>query len=77
MNPIAIDLEAGQTYFWCRCGRSATQPFCDGAHQGTLSSPLKFTAAETGRRWLCACKKTASPPFCDGSHNAGPAAADS
>jgi CDGSH-type Zn-finger protein len=73
MNPIAIDVEAGKIYWWCRCGLSQRQPFCDGTHKGTDSSPLKYTAAENGTVWFCACKRTATPPLCDGSHN-GPAA---
>ena len=68
MNPIAIDVEAGKTYWWCRCGRSGRQPFCDGAHKGSDFSPLKYIAQETGRAWFCVCKKTASAPLCDGSH---------
>jgi CDGSH-type Zn-finger protein len=71
MNPIAIEVQAGQTYWWCRCGRSARQPFCDGAHKGGEFSPLKYVAAEAAQVWFCVCKKTSSPPFCDGSHNAG------
>jgi len=70
MNPIAIDVDAGKTYWWCSCGRSASQPFCDGTHKGSEYAPMKYTAAETGRVWFCACKRTGSPPLCDGSHNA-------
>jgi CDGSH-type Zn-finger protein len=70
MDPIAIDVEAGKTYWWCSCGRSASQPFCDGTHKGSGYAPLKYTATESGRLWFCACKQTASPPLCDGSHNA-------
>jgi CDGSH-type Zn-finger protein len=77
MNPIAINVEAGKTYWWCRCGRSSQQPFCDGVHKGSDSSPLKYTAADSGQVWFCVCKKTASPPFCDGSHNAPATPTDS
>ena len=70
MNPVAIDVEAGKVYWWCTCGRSASQPFCDGSHQGSDRAPLKYTAARTGPVWFCVCKKTATPPLCAGSHNA-------
>jgi CDGSH-type Zn-finger protein len=69
MTPIAIDVDAGKIYWWCSCGRSASQPFCDGSHKGSEYAPVKYTASETGRLWFCACKKTRSPPLCDGSHN--------
>jgi len=68
MNPIAINVEAGKIYWWCSCGRSARQPFCDGTHKGSDASPLKYTASRSGEVWFCVCKKTASPPLCDGSH---------
>ncbi len=67
-EPIAVDLEAGKTYHWCTCGRSAKQPFCDGSHKDTGMEPLEFTADETKTAYLCACKQTAGKPFCDGAH---------
>ena len=70
MGPIAVNVEAGRAYWWCSCGRSAGQPFCDGSHKGGDYSPVKYTATTTGRVWFCACKQTASPPLCDGSHEA-------
>lgn len=70
MNPIPVEIEAGKTYWWCRCGLSTQQPFCDGAHKGGQFAPLKYTAAQSGEVWFCTCKKTATAPFCDGSHNA-------
>ncbi|MEO5373423.1 MAG: CDGSH iron-sulfur domain-containing protein [Alphaproteobacteria bacterium] len=66
--PIAVELEAGKTYYWCTCGRSATQPFCDGAHQGSEFTPVAHTAEKTGTAYLCGCKHTKGQPFCDGTH---------
>jgi len=66
--PIAVDLKKGQTYYWCACGRSASQPFCDGSHKGTSFTPLAFTAEKDETAYLCACKQTKNPPYCDGTH---------
>ncbi len=68
--PIGIDLEEGKNYFWCSCGRSAKQPFCDGSHKETTFTPLKLESASSEKKYLCACKQTKNPPFCDGSHKA-------
>jgi CDGSH iron-sulfur domain-containing protein 3 len=67
-EPIAVELEAGKTYFWCACGKSATQPFCDGSHKGTAFEPLKFIAEKSGTAWLCACKRSGNKPYCNGTH---------
>ena len=67
-SPIAIDLVAGKTYYWCSCGQSANQPFCDGSHKGTEFTPHAFTADASKTAYLCACKHTANKPFCDGAH---------
>ncbi|MEX0345496.1 MAG: glutamate synthase-related protein [Rhizobiaceae bacterium] len=67
-SPIKSDLEEGKDYFWCRCGRSNNQPFCDGSHAGTDINPLRFTAEKSGAAALCRCKASANAPFCDGSH---------
>ncbi len=56
------------TYFWCSCGRSAKQPFCDGSHKGTDFSPMKFTASRDDELLFCGCKHTLNGPFCDGAH---------
>ena len=69
-KPYAVEVEAGKTYYWCRCGRSKSQPFCDGSHQGTGFEPVAFTAEKTETVYLCGCKKTGNQPFCDGSHQA-------
>ncbi len=68
--PIAADVEAGKSYFWCACGRSQAQPFCDGSHKGSDFAPVKWTANETKRVFFCACKHTKGQPLCDGSHKA-------
>jgi len=68
-QPIEVTLEAGKTIYWCTCGKSATQPLCDGSHQGSDKEPLAFTPDESKTAYLCTCKKTGTPPYCDGSHN--------
>ena len=68
-EPVGVDVEEGKAYFWCACGRSASQPFCDGSHTGTGLSPLKYEATETKTLYFCGCKATDSAPLCDGSHN--------
>lgn len=67
-SPVPIEVEAGKSYFWCACGQSKNQPFCDGSHKDTDFQPLKWTCDSSGRKFFCTCKRTASQPFCDGSH---------
>jgi len=69
-GPLAVEVEAGKTYFWCSCGRSAAQPFCDGSHKGTEFTPMEFKADADKTVWFCGCKHTKGAPLCDGSHNA-------
>ena len=67
--PYPVDVEAGKSYFWCACGQSAKQPFCDGSHKGTPFEPMKYTAEESKKLFFCGCKATDNAPLCDGSHS--------
>jgi mannose-6-phosphate isomerase-like protein (cupin superfamily)/CDGSH-type Zn-finger protein len=67
-KPCLVNVKAGKTYFWCSCGRSSKQPFCDGSHKGTDFSPMKFTATQDDELLFCGCKHTRNGPFCDGAH---------
>lgn len=67
--PFPVDVEAGQKYFWCACGKSANQPFCDGSHRDTEFVPQPFEAAESRTLYFCGCKRSAKAPLCDGTHN--------
>jgi len=67
-TPIGADVEQGKTYWWCACGQSKNQPFCDGSHKGSGLTPLKYDADRTGKVWFCTCKQTTHAPLCDGSH---------
>jgi CDGSH iron-sulfur domain-containing protein 3 len=66
-KPIVLELEPG-TYYWCACGHSSKQPFCDGSHKDTGFTPVKFEVAEKGKNALCQCKHTGTKPHCDGTH---------
>ncbi|MCW5316089.1 MULTISPECIES: CDGSH iron-sulfur domain-containing protein [unclassified Nostoc] len=67
-KPIVMEVEPG-TYYWCSCGHSSNQPFCNGAHKGTGFKPIAFEITEKKRVALCQCKYTKQAPFCDGYHN--------
>jgi CDGSH iron-sulfur domain-containing protein 3 len=67
-QPIAVKVEAGKSYWWCACGLSKAQPFCDGSHKGTAFTPIEYKAGTAGEAWFCACKRTDNKPLCDGSH---------
>jgi CDGSH-type Zn-finger protein len=66
--PYATTVEAGKTYYWCSCGKSAKQPFCDGSHKGSDFAPMAYTADKDGTAYLCGCKSTKNAPLCDGAH---------
>ncbi len=68
-KPIKINLTKGKEYYFCTCGRSKSQPFCDGSHTGTSFTPKAFVAEQEGENFLCACKHSRNLPFCDGTHN--------
>jgi CDGSH-type Zn-finger protein len=67
-SPYEARLEPGE-YWWCACGRSKNQPFCDGSHEGTGIQPVSFQVEQGGTYWMCGCKQSANPPFCDGAHD--------
>ena len=68
MSPYMVEVEEGKRYFWCSCGKSEKQPFCDGSHEGTSFQPVPYKAEAKGTISFCGCKKTDDQPYCDGSH---------
>ena len=68
-EPYAVEVEAGKVYYWCACGRSGNQPFCDGSHKGTTFEPLSFESPRAKTVYFCGCKHTENSPLCDGSHS--------
>ena len=67
-SPCSTTVEAGKSYFWCACGLSKTQPFCDGSHKGSEFVPIKWEATVSQTVYFCGCKQSKGPPLCDGSH---------
>ncbi len=67
-KPYGIDVKEAEEYWWCACGRSEKQPFCDGSHKGTGFSPLQHVAKADETVHFCGCKKTSNQPLCDGTH---------
>ncbi|MFT5717529.1 MAG: CDGSH-type Zn-finger protein [Oleiphilaceae bacterium] len=67
-TPYGVEVESGKKYFWCSCGKSEKQPFCDGSHRGSDFTPVKYLATESKKVFFCGCKATAAQPLCDGSH---------
>lgn len=68
--PLLVDVEAGKTYWWCACGQSKRQPFCDGSHKGSAFTPVEYKAAATKPVFFCGCKHSKTAPLCDGTHKA-------
>jgi len=69
-TPFAVEVEAGRDYWWCACGLSANQPFCDGSHKVGDFTPVKYAAEASRTVYFCGCKATGKSPLCDGTHNA-------
>ena len=69
-SPIKVAVEEGKSYWWCSCGQSSKQPFCDGSHKGGEFRPMEYKALKTGDAFFCGCKATKNAPLCDGGHKA-------
>ncbi len=67
--PCPVEVEAGKSYWWCACGKSAKQPFCDGSHKGSSFNPVEYKATANKIVYFCACKNSAKAPLCDGTHS--------
>ncbi|MCB1667122.1 MAG: CDGSH iron-sulfur domain-containing protein [Porticoccaceae bacterium] len=67
-EPIEVEVKANKSYWWCSCGQSKKQPFCDGSHKGSHFSPLEWVAEKNGKVAFCTCKQTPNQPLCDGTH---------
>jgi CDGSH-type Zn-finger protein len=66
--PIGVDVEPGKSYWWCACGQSKKQPFCDGSHKGSAFTPIEYKADQAKKVFFCVCKQTGNHPLCDGTH---------
>ena len=67
-SPYMIEVEAGKSYWWCACGQSKNQPFCDGSHKGSNFSPVEYKSEAEGKAFFCGCKRSGKQPLCDGTH---------
>ena len=66
--PYKMFVEEGKSYYWCSCGLSSNQPYCDGNHEGSEFKPIRFTADKKGFARICGCRSSENAPICDGSH---------
>lgn len=67
-SPFPIEVKAGKKYFWCACGKSQSQPFCDGSHRGSEFTPMSYDSEADQTLYFCGCKHSNGKPFCDGTH---------
>lgn len=68
-GPFPVTVQKGKSYYWCACGKSQNQPFCDGSHKGSAFNPVRYEAEENEVLYFCGCKHTKDQPFCDSSHH--------
>lgn len=68
-SPYAVEVQEGRSYWWCACGLSKKQPFCDGSHKGSGFAPMKYEATASRTVYFCGCKRSEGRPLCDGTHN--------
>lgn len=66
--PYPVEVEAGKSYWWCACGKSASQPFCDGSHKGSEFAPTQYKAGASKTVYFCGCKQSANGALCDSTH---------
>ena len=66
--PYPVAVEAGKSYYWCACGKSASQLFCDGSHKGSEFSPTPYKAEESKTVYFCGCKQSSNGALCDATH---------
>ena len=67
-SPYMIEVEAGKSYWWCACGQSKNQPFCDGSHKGSGFNPVEYKSEAEGNVHFCGCKRSGNKPRCEGTH---------
>ena len=68
-GPYVKDEKPGE-YYWCACGQSQNQPYCDGSHKrlDTGLAPIRVEIKEAKKVAWCGCKRSGNKPYCDGTH---------